>query len=460
MSAAAPPPDSSEARERAAKLLSKGDYADALTIYESLLKDAGTSGEDAANDLQAAINAVTQLGRHEDADKLRDLALASHPNSPRVKRSAAQTLLSGNHYGYVIDGTFTRGQQRRGGNWASSIEWDRVRAIQLLAEGLPAATADTLGEDEAGDYRHALASALLQGRQGNAAWQLQTLTDLTELPDRADPDPIRNAANPSGAPVTEDGAPLYHEVPASWQAAKTDGERWRWALAEAAKFGADNAAEATLSRAGFLEQQFGVGTLYGVLDDLLSKDGADAGPWALSTLKDTETIARLATGPKRFTLPDEHNHLLLYKSVGDGDTGRANQALQSVAGVYENRRQYPAAVKVWDRLIEKTAPRGSEHQNAVRTPRSDRRRLRQLRARTDRPRRYAGDALADLQKRPVRRPHRLPHRRERLVRRCDGQAASGRRHRLPRPRHEPDGHLVAGREDVRLRADRAVDGRT
>ena len=366
MTAAEEPPGNADAlRAEAGRLLAKGDYADALARYETLLKDGDVPGEAAAGDLAAAVRAAGQLGRQEAMDDLRAAVLASHPDSPEVKRAAAGTLLGGQHYGYVIDGEFTRGRQRGGGNWVNVTEWDRAEAIRLLAAGLPRATAEALGERDAGAYRLALANAVAHDRLGRNAWRLQERTDLANLPDRTDPDPVRQTANPAGAPVTADGDPVFHDVPASWEAAASDGERWRRALAEAAGFGEELAARATLERARFLETQFGVGTLGGQLAGLMSDEGANAGPWALSTLQDTETIARLATGPKRFALPDGHNHLLLYREVAGSDTPSTNDALRGLAGVYENRRQYPRAVEVWERLIERTTPGTSEHENAV-----------------------------------------------------------------------------------------------
>ncbi|NNJ27743.1 alpha-2-macroglobulin family protein [Alienimonas chondri] len=363
---AAPPQEPDEVAQKAGALLEKGDYADALKLYEGLLKAGDAKPESAADVLQKALRATGQLGRQELDDGLRETALKSYPDSPHVKLAAARSLLNGYHYGFVIDGEFTRGRQRRGGNWTNGFEWDRVRALQLLVEGLESATADAMGAGEAGQYRLTLAQTLMQGRQGNAAWRLQETTDLDSLPDRADPDPIRNAANPSGAPITEQGDPVFYNVPEAWAAAKNDGERWRWSLAEAAEFGPEPAAQATITRASFLESQFGVSTTAGVLDELLSEENeGNAGPWSLSSLKETETIARLANGPKRFTLPDEHNHLLLYREVGDGKTSSANDGLRSLAGVFENRRQYPTAVKVWDQLIARTTAGSHEHDSAV-----------------------------------------------------------------------------------------------
>ena len=40
----------------------------------------------------------------------------------------------------------------------------------------------------------------------------------------------------SGAPVDEEGKPVYHHVPESFEKAATDGQRWRWCLEQAMEF--------------------------------------------------------------------------------------------------------------------------------------------------------------------------------------------------------------------------------
>ena len=271
-----PPADPGRGSNEAHALLERGDYADALALFERLLVARDTPGDLAAADLRDALRAANELGRTERLDALREAALASHLDSPRVRLAAAESLREGFGWGYVVDGQFVRGRQRGGGQWVSSQEWDRVRALQILADGLPFATAEALGEEGAGRYRLALAAALQEAEP----WRFQTLTDLSELPDRTNPDPPRRTAGPSGAPVTEDGTPVFHEVPASWEAAETDGERWRWALADAARFGETIAVAATLTRADWLAGQFGVGSLGWDLRELLAEN-ADAGPWSL-----------------------------------------------------------------------------------------------------------------------------------------------------------------------------------
>ncbi len=51
--------------------------------------------------------------------------------------------------------------------------------------------------------------------------------------------------------------------------------------------------------------------------DDANAETADAatGTWALDSLGEDETIARLATGIKRFKLPDEQNFIKLYQQI-------------------------------------------------------------------------------------------------------------------------------------------------
>ena len=53
------------------------------------------------------------------------------------------------------------------------------------------------------------------------------------LPDYGDDYAGAWNGNAAGAPVTLDGSPVYYSVPESFQKAKNDGQRWRWALAQA-----------------------------------------------------------------------------------------------------------------------------------------------------------------------------------------------------------------------------------
>ena len=273
------------------------------------------------------------------------------------------------HFGFIVAGKFHRGQHRGGGRYVGSYERDRSRALQLLVQGLDRARSDP-DRGAAGRYLLTLARALMGDRATNDSWRLQSLTPLDVLPDY-DENPYRSwGGQQSGAPVEPDGTPVYYRVPESFEKAKNDGERWRWALAQAAEAdpGLLNTTRSTL--AGFLLSQFGTQTIAG---SRFGGDPADgrpeaSGPYALDTLKDDETIARLATGIKRFKLPDEFNPIKIYQAIADDPkTGQGEEALNAPGDdlrepppARPGRRvpeAKPGALWRWKRRLEEEAAR-------------------------------------------------------------------------------------------------------
>ena len=108
-------------------------------------------------------------------------------------------------------------------------------------------------------------------------------------------------------------------------------------------------------RAGFLHHQFGVQTLAGSGFDFGGPVGdkpAESRPVRPHTLGDDETIARLATGVKRFKLPDEFNPIRLYRQVAESGQGDADNAYQALAQIFEDRRQYDKAADAWRGSLE------------------------------------------------------------------------------------------------------------
>ena len=114
------------------------------------------------------------------------------------------------------------------------------------------------------------------------------------------------------APVDPSGAPVYHATPVSSEAARSDGERWRWLLAQAAATGETGRAEATLDLADFMRSQIG-------------ETRSNTGPACREMARRARSrctrsatmrpLARLATGPRRFVMPDEFNYVKLYREA-------------------------------------------------------------------------------------------------------------------------------------------------
>jgi alpha-2-macroglobulin len=340
-------------RERADKLFTQGNYKDAYEVYRTLTLDAKTEPERVGTDLNRAVECLRQLGRVDEADAIREAAIAVHHANWRLLQAAAESYLGdSDHSGFIIAGKFKRGGHRGGGQYVGSYERDRSRALQLLFQGLDRAKADP-ARAAAGAYLLTLARALSADRATSDSWRLQSLTPLDSLADYDD-NPYRYSwgGSPAGAPVEPDGTPVYYRLPESQDKAKNDGQRWRWALAQAAEADPGTLNMTRLALAGFVLSQFGTQTMAGSPFDGTSAEGRPeaSGPYALDTLTDDETIARLATGIKRFKLPDEFNPIKIFQAIADDPkTGQDEAALDSLATVFENRRQLDRAVQYLER---------------------------------------------------------------------------------------------------------------
>ena len=211
-------------------------------------------------------------------------------------------------------GSFRNGEFRRSvtryGVAATALEHDRVRALCLLEPLLP--RADGLPPETRAALYAELADSLLLGRDGERSWRLFSLTDLSTVPAPASDLSEKTCA----APADADGAPVLHAVPPSWEESRTDGERWRWALARLAD---SDSAAASRRLARFAWSQFGARTLPSSGPEELAKTTDPTDPFGLATLAPDEMIARLAPGVRRFRLPPDWNPAILLSTANDAD---------------------------------------------------------------------------------------------------------------------------------------------
>ncbi|MBN1558213.1 MAG: alpha-2-macroglobulin [Lentisphaerae bacterium] len=314
------------------------------------------------------MDCLGRLHRLEETDALIEDAVAAHASDWRLLRAAAREVFNLPHYGTLIAGAFRRGPHRGGGVYVNSFERDRVRALQLMER---ARTLCDAPPREQAAFLLDYASFLLGYRGTDEAWRLQILADLSTLPDYEEGHRYERDGGAAGAPVDADGNPVFHAVPAGYADAATDGERWRWMLHRAAQLDPAREPEILKDFADFLHQQFGVQTMayHGRPHPApLGTEDADdtSGPYAVHTLGRGETIARLATGIRRFALPDGFNFIALYERVAAaGSDPYAEQALNRLAEIFENRRQYDAAAAFWRRSIDAHGP-GNRNWKALR----------------------------------------------------------------------------------------------
>ena len=349
-------------RKQRDTLAERGLWRDAVNFYEEKLSPL--SDEGSGSDLARATEALRRLNAWKEFDGIVERAISSHLSNASLLTAAAEIYRTAPHFGRIIAGEFERGG---GGNYgggrfdgsndstASAGQAvatgyrDHVRSLQLLR----AAVLKQASAAEGILAWREMAAVFMQ----NDAWKLQTLTPLENLPDWGELGP---EGGTEGAPWNVD-RPVLYEVPASWEAAKSDGERWRFALAEQARLStkADMAAVMISERAKFSRSQFGTETLssYGWWRQQ-DPDNAK-GILEMDTLAEDECLAKTSDGVRRFKLPAEHHFIALYQSILDNKLvgGTAGDAL---IDLYLNRRQYDKAREALELTIAKHGPGDSD----------------------------------------------------------------------------------------------------
>lgn len=340
----------------AQKLYDDGNFAESYEAFRKLVLDPAVDPLRVGNDLAMAVQNLRNLGRVEEADALREEAVKLHAQNWRLLAAAADNYLQVDNYGFIVAGKFYRGDKRGGGQWVNSFERDRVRALQLYVQAMPLVAKEE-NKGDAADFYQRCGSAWMGNRGYSEAWRLQSLTDLTTLPDYEE-GWYYGRGGAGGAPVDAEGNPVYYSVPESFEKSINDGQRWRWCLAQAIEMDPGRLNGVRFSLAQFWQAQFGEQTMafFGWrLGRAGDKD--DSGTYALHTLGEDETIARLATGIKRFKVPDEFNFIKIYQHIADDPkTGYADQSLEQLAQTFENRRQYNRAAEYWRRVIKDFGP--------------------------------------------------------------------------------------------------------
>ncbi|ODA28706.1 MG2 domain-containing protein [Planctopirus hydrillae] len=347
------------------ELIKQGNFLKALELIEPQLSNPESDPAQISLWLPQMLDCLQRLGRIERADELLEKAIANHAKSYQVLAAAGESYQRLPSNGQMIANEFIRGNGDGRGKTVWTDDRDRVRALQLLnqawqlaPENPPKVRVDILQQ---------MVNALTANRSDQQAWQLQTLTNLDLLPEFEEVPIWFRGGESSDAPVTPHGQPLYYSIPESWAAAKSDGERYRWLLAEQKKILPSEGPRVDLEFAQFAQSQFGVQTLssrgWFRLPDP-TEEGQTGAILSLETLAPNETVARLANGIRRFQLRDDYAFLTTYETLADGkNTGIARTARELLAITYENRRQYPQAAAEWRELLKQDpkSPNAKSH---------------------------------------------------------------------------------------------------
>jgi uncharacterized protein YfaS (alpha-2-macroglobulin family) len=340
----------------AAYLQNQGNFKEALEIFQKLTLNPDYNRDLVPEGLRRAVECLTKLDREGEIDDYCEAVIRIHQENWRLLESAADIYLHGTHRGSIIAGKFVRGQQRRPASGSSSARRvnmeirDRARALQLYdhARLLVIQKADP---KEIAKFFEKFSEALYPSGLDEIAWRLQILTDLKSLPDY---DAERFAEDKAvGAPVDADGNPIYYRIPESFDAAKSDGERWRWTWWQVGVHDPQRIDAVRMAFARFLWTQFDVQTLY----DSEMRYGANRyrkqiPQYPLETLGEDETLAKLATGVKRFKLPDEFNFIKIYQGLAKPDSSEEWYANRELASIFTDRHQFSKAAGYLRKAIE------------------------------------------------------------------------------------------------------------
>ena len=346
-------------RKKAEALAKDGNWKEALDISRAMLESV--DDRNSGKDLLSSLRYLRELRQVAGADEILENAVRRHSENWILLRQAAQSYQQLQHSGFLLDGEFRRGYHRGGGAYVSCGGRDRVRSIQLILQAL--GCIEENDKRVASDLYSDLAGYLALGRTGpQRVWALGVLTNLADLPDYGDEGRLSSG---SGAPVDADGSPLILDVPESWEDAENDGERWRWALSESVRLGPEKESKSKEQWARFLVQHYGVGTLTG-FGRWMQQDPEEAeGILQVHTLKETETLANLASGVRRFDLVADYQFIPLLRRLSTGK--QSNAALGDLlVQVFLNRRQYAAGAQELKRIISTHGKgKGSHRENLL-----------------------------------------------------------------------------------------------
>jgi len=343
------------------KLTTRGMWRDVVTLYREKLMPVSDNGS--ALDLGRAVQALRQLNAWGEFDGLVEESVAVHPDNVGLLTFAATAYHSAPHAGQLVAGEFQRSDSggyyptRRGrtpdtgegeasaGNFVRTDYRDQIRAMQLLRQAAGKAADPSLATAAWREMAGAMTRREL--------WKLQTLTPLDSLPEWGEPGP---EGGTEGAPWSGDGPVLFAE-PASWEAAKNDGERWRFALDEQARLSPQDStpARVVFERAGFSSAQFGTETLASYGWWRQRDPESLKGILEVDTLAEDECLAKTSDGVRRFKLAPEFHFIALYRSIFN-DKAMGGNAGDALVQVFLNRLQFDKARETLEQTIARHGP--------------------------------------------------------------------------------------------------------
>ena len=302
-------------------------YSEIRKILEN--PPPGMNSGKIAQCFREALLRLGKLNRPQEYDRLLHLLQTNYADHVDVLVMMVNCRSSLPDYGYRIGETFTRGENRSGtGEMLSCGERDRVFLLKLFLSAMERAEKSARNLPER--FYGAFARLLLP--EPEESWKLQNLTDLrTALPDYQ---PRWKAEPRLPSPVHSDGSPVFYSVPSNFDLAENDGERLRFLLAKAGKEGEQMLADflcRQLDPSGNWRWQY------------RTYQSTKEGEQFLKSLSDGETLAYLANGFQRISLPKDQNYITIYRKHGNH---------KALGDLYVARRQFPRALREYQAALK------------------------------------------------------------------------------------------------------------
>ncbi|HVJ66755.1 MAG TPA: hypothetical protein VM510_02155, partial [Caulifigura sp.] len=158
-------PAPADARKAAQKLQADGNFKDAFEQFEKLALDPTNTTVDVVDDIQRAVQCLSQLQRLHDVDAFLEKVVEKRRDNWRVVSVVAVQYGSLDHHGYLIAGAFHRGYSQQGGQFVSSDDRDYVRSLQLF-EAARAMLADEPNAASVGGFFRRYAATIYHMRRG------------------------------------------------------------------------------------------------------------------------------------------------------------------------------------------------------------------------------------------------------------------------------------------------------
>lgn len=285
---------SAQSLEKARRLAADGNHREAADLLQPLVLSSKIDPTTTAQALDLLAPCLSKLDADDELEKALETAARNHSKDYHVLFAAAQAYDRLTESGDFVDGQFVRDVS---GNFESGAR-DRIRRLQLLTSA--ASVSDAASPQERVEILWALYQTLtFDGRL--EVGDFTKLTDISTLPGYGVDQSFYYYGNDDHYPCDTKGKPVFFSVPASWDAAKNDGERIRWLLDQIGRVAPGNAPV--------------MGALWAsMIHGSLRSNLADLSPDELRGLADDEAWTLTSAGTQRFHLPDDHAFLRLERT--------------------------------------------------------------------------------------------------------------------------------------------------